>query len=88
MKTPQFLLVSMILPGKHLSQKKSLIGLGAEILTLIGDGISVSELWEKLKTKTDKANEINFDWFVLSLSFLYAINALKLENGVILMEKK
>lgn len=78
----------MILPGKHLSQKKSLIGLGAEILTLIGDGISVSELWEKLKTKTDKANEINFDWFVLSLSFLYAINALKLENGVILMEKK
>jgi hypothetical protein len=76
----------MILPGKHLRQDRALIQVGAEILAQIGDGRTVSELWERVRIA--RANSpgiapLSFDWFVLSLTFLYAVSALEIRNALI-----
>lgn len=39
----------MILPSKHLSQNRALIGIGAEVLSQIDEPLAVSELWERVR---------------------------------------
>jgi len=74
----------MILPGKHLKQDRAILGIGSEILAVIGDGETVSELWERVQeNRGDHANPLSFDWFALSLSFLYSIDALDFKNGLL-----
>jgi hypothetical protein len=57
---------------------------GAEILVELGEPRTVSELWERVRlARGTKAAPLSFDWFVLSLSFLYAIAAVDYIEGVI-----
>lgn len=79
----------MILPGKHLKQDRALLGIGSEILAALEQEQTVSELWERVQDGRDKhANPLSFDWFVLSLSFLYAIGAVGYDQGVLTVESK
>jgi len=74
----------MILPAKHLRQDRSLLGVGSEILAALDDTYTVSELWELVQTrKTHFVNPLSFDWFILALSFLYAIEAIRYERGIL-----
>ncbi len=74
----------MILPGKHLKQDRSLLGIGGEILAEIVDGDTVSELWERVQRARDaNTSPLSFDWYVLSLSFLYSIDAIGYDRGVL-----
>jgi len=81
----------MILPGKHLRQDRALLGVGAEILSQIEEGKTVSELWEsvrKSRLRSSAASALPYDWFVLSLSFLYAITAVDFEDGIVRVRAK
>jgi hypothetical protein len=74
----------VILPGKHLQQDRALLGVGAEILSHLDEERTVSELWERVRsTRSPKATPLSFDWFILALTFLYAIAAIDLADGVI-----
>jgi hypothetical protein len=74
----------MIMPGKHLQQDRALLGIGGEILAALEEGRTVSELWETVQWhRSSRANPLPFDWFVLALSFLFAIGAVTLERGVL-----
>ena len=74
----------MILPGKHLNPNRTLLGVGAEILTQLDEDRTVSELWVRVRqARGEAAMTLSFDWFVLSLSFLYAIAAIDQRGGVI-----
>lgn len=76
----------MILPSKHLSQSRALIGVGAEILSQLEEPLAVSELWERIRvsrTNRDDASPLSFDWFVLSLTFLHAIFLIEMNQGTI-----
>lgn len=74
----------MILPGKHLRHDRAMLTLGAEILAELDQPRTVSELWEHVKlARGSKATPISFDWFVLSLGFLYAISAIENNDGII-----
>jgi len=76
----------MILPGKHLRQDRALLGVGGEILACLNEDRTVSELWECVRASRAKAAfaaPLSFDWFVLSLSFLYTVAAVDLANGVV-----
>jgi hypothetical protein len=76
----------MILPSKHLAQSRSLVGVGAEILSQLGEPLAVSELWERVRAaRAGKPDEppLSFDWFVLSLTFLHAIFAVDMSDGVV-----
>jgi len=74
----------MILPTKHLSEDRALLGVGAEVLRLLGSPKTVSRLWGELKhIKNGRliGPSFTYDWFVLSLDLLYTLNAIELERG-------
>lgn len=74
----------MILPSKHLKYDRALIGIGADVLQAIDDEYTVSELWERVqKSRPFKASPISYDWFVLVLGFLYTVDAISYERGLI-----
>ena len=76
----------MILPAKHLRQDRALLGVGGEILACLDEEKTVSELWECVRVRRAAvafSSPLSFDWFVLSLSFLYSIAAIEMRNGVI-----
>ncbi|MDQ0466334.1 hypothetical protein QO010_004127 [Caulobacter ginsengisoli] len=76
----------MILPGKHLREDRALLGVGAEVLSHLGEETTVSELWEKVRTARNSDTQsapLSFDWFVLGLSFLFAISAIELHRGIV-----
>lgn len=70
----------MILPTKHTSISKCLLGAGAKIIEEVKTPATVSSLWEKVK----KFPEIKtFEKFVLTLSLLYALNIIEFSDGLI-----
>ena len=72
----------MILPTNHLPTERSLLGIGAEILHLLDRPKTVSRLWTGIqKHRGEAANQLPFDWFVLSLNLLYAIGAIEMIRG-------
>jgi hypothetical protein len=74
----------MILPAKHLKQDRALIGVGGEILAALTGEQTVSELWEVVQQRRlQVVSPLSFDWFVLALSFLFAIDAVSLEKGIL-----
>lgn len=79
----------MILPTKHLPQDRALLGIGADILSQLSEPRSVSELWETVRDARNKrltATPLPFDWFVMALNLLFAIYAIKYNNGIIQRE--
>lgn len=76
----------MILPTKHLPTNRSLLGVGAEMLQILERPMTVSRLWDELRNRkncVDSAAPIDYRWFVLSLDFLYLIEAVTLWRGLI-----
>ncbi len=76
----------MILPGKHLSPRRAIAGVGAEILAQLDRPRDVSDLWERVRAARaalQASSPISFDWFVLSLTFLYAIQAIEEADGLL-----
>lgn len=69
----------MILPTKHLSVDDSILGKGASILRTLSKPQSVSRLWEKNK-KTIGSYEL----FSITLAFLYSIDAIEFNEGLIM----
>jgi hypothetical protein len=74
----------MILPGKHLKHDRALLGIGSEILAALEEERTVSELWELVQQqRAERANPLSFDWFILSLSFLFTIGAVRLDDYIL-----
>lgn len=75
----------MILPTKRVSEDRSLIHVGAEILSLLTEPKTVSRLWHELKRQRNSSNTspLTYDWFILSLDLLYIMRALDLHKGLI-----
>ena len=77
----------MILPGKHLRHDRALLGVGGEVLAQLGEPRTVSELWERTKIARG-TTPITFDWFILAISFLFAIAAIDINDGIIFAKAK
>jgi hypothetical protein len=78
----------MILPTKFLPAERSLISVGGEILSALRDGPrSESELWERLRSDRKRKYPVSYDWFVLALTLLYAIDSVELAKGLIRLAK-
>ena len=71
----------MILPTKHISQNEALLGVGATVLSHLQGPMTVSGLWERLRSEP---NVGTFERFVLAANLLYIIGAIDMENGLIL----
>jgi hypothetical protein len=74
----------MILPTKRLPQDRALLAVGADVLTMLARPQTVSKLWNEFKMKRSEkvlSTPLPFDWFLLSLSLLFALGAVELQNG-------
>lgn len=72
----------MILPTKRLSASRSLLFIGAEILSLVDQPKTVSRLWRDFQSLPRVKDEaISYDWFVLGLDLLFSISAIDLKQG-------
>lgn len=75
----------MILPTKHISTQNSLLGVGATILLHLDQPRTVTALWERVR---DLSEIRVFEKFVLALDFLYAIDAIDIDNGLLVRSRK
>ena len=76
----------MILPTKRLHQDRALLAVGAEVLRRLDEPKTVSRLWDGIqKAYRGRAASptLTYDWFILSLDLLFAVNAVRLNHGLI-----
>lgn len=76
----------MIMPSKHINFSQSLLGFGSYLLSKLKTPKSVDDLWKEYQS--DFKNDLystphSFDNLNLTLIFLYGINAIYEENGII-----
>jgi hypothetical protein len=77
----------MILPTKGVSPNRALITLGADVLSeLRPSSLSVSALWERVQVLTQRRSpeHLSFDWFILSLDFLFSVGAIEADSDGLL----
>lgn len=70
--------MSKLLPKKHITLEQSYLWFGAKLISLINGNISVDELWQQAN-KTFLVKH-NFDDFILTLDYLYVINAIQIDK--------
>jgi hypothetical protein len=70
----------VILPTKHLSERRALLSLGAAIIEELDQPHGLSSLWHLMRQQYAGA-ELTFDWFVLSLDLLFALGAIEMRAG-------
>lgn len=75
----------MILPTKHISTQQALIGTGALILQELSRPISVSKLWENVRSQSAVDT---YERFVLTLDMLYIIGIITIEKNKIRRAEK
>jgi hypothetical protein len=76
----------MILPTKHIKPDRALLVVGAEMLQSLREPMTVSRLWDEIRTaRQDRAvtAPVNYDWYVLALDLLFLLGAVKFEHGLI-----
>jgi len=74
----------MILPTKGLALDRALLSVGAEVLRRLDRPKTVSRLWDQVRNRQSSLLEsIPYDWFLLSLDFLYLCGAVDFEDGQI-----
>ena len=79
----------MILPDKHLADDRSLLGVGADILAGLDHASTVSETWDRFverRKHNTLGQPVTFDWFVKGLTFLFAIKAITVRDGLLEVE--
>ena len=74
------------MPSKHINFSQSLLGFGSYLLSKLKTPKSVDDLWKEYQS--DLKNDLyyathSFDNLNLTLIFLYGINAIKEDNGII-----
>jgi hypothetical protein len=70
----------MILPDKNIKLEYSLLNCGALLLKELEIPLTISALWEKVKGKKEF---VGYEKFILTVDFLYMINAVYNENGLV-----
>lgn len=81
----------MILPTKRLGPERAILTVGAEVLRLLTEPKTVSRLWDELKrvmNEHSSIRKVNYDWFVLTLDFLYMLGTVEMEQGRIRRKKQ
>lgn len=73
----------MILPTKHLSDDRSLLRVGGEILRLLTEPKTVSRLWNELSDLRGKMQlqRVTYDWFILALDLLFSMSVIEFKSG-------
>lgn len=75
----------MILPTKHITEHEALIGAGGLVLEEISKPVSLSHLWENVKSNSSVQT---YERFILTLDMLHIVGAIEIEESMIVRIKK
>ena len=81
----------MILPTKGITPDRSILAVGSDFLYLLDSPLSVSNLWSRYlnhRKQLKLESPVNFDWFVLTLDFLFTIGAIYLDDRGRLVKRR
>ena len=70
----------MILPTKHISTQRSLLGLGALILQNLDSPTTVSHIWGRCRVSPIAGT---YGRFLLGLDLLFALGAIEIRDGLL-----
>lgn len=75
----------MLMPTKHIKTENALVGVGGDVLAQLDKPKTVSRLFFDLQNLREESElpTLQFDWFLLALDFLYAVDAITLDAGLI-----
>ncbi len=76
----------MILPTKHVRADRALIGVGAEVLDILKQPMTMSRLWDDMRGRRSlhaPNAPIDYQWFILSLDLLFMIGAVDFDRGLV-----
>ena len=75
----------MIGPGRHLPIHRSLLGMGAVVLGILRRPMTVSELWNRLRSdwRGTLGASITYGSFAILIDFLSLLGAVELRDGVL-----
>lgn len=75
----------MILPTKRITEDRSLLGIGSDILPLLDEPKTVSRLWTEFQERRCRTafSIVTYDWFVMALDLLFMLNAICMEKGLL-----
>ncbi len=74
--------MSKAFPKKHLTLEQSYLGFGAKLINIINCSEStIEDLWNKCN---ENGTKHDFDDLILTLDFLFAINAISIKGGGII----
>lgn len=73
------------MPTKHIKTENALIGIGAQLLSLLDSDKTASRLFHDLQEERNdnELTTIHFDWFLLAVDFLFTIGAVRFDSGLI-----
>ena len=80
----------MILPTKHVRTDRALVGVGAELLHLLREPMTISRLWNEFRARRSVGSPrppIDYHWFVLALDFLFIVGAVQTIRGVLVRKE-
>jgi len=76
----------MLLPTKHLPENRAILTIAGQLVMLLARPRTVSSLWEAIQREHALVSDMSvlgFDWFILSLDFLFALQAIELSDGAL-----
>lgn len=76
----------MILPTKHVRADRALIGVGAEVLDILKQPMTMSRLWDEMRGRRSlhvPNAPIDYQWFILSLDLLFTIGVIDFDRGLV-----
>ena len=78
----------MLLPTKHLTADRSLLGIASSILENLESSATVDELWIRFVQRQQELGRrrIGFDWFLLALCALYAMRQVDFDGAALSRE--
>lgn len=73
----------MILPTKHLTPERSLLGIATKILKMLLQPRTISYLWESFNDKCsqEKFAPVTYEWFILGIDLLFMLGIVSYKNG-------
>ena len=76
----------MILPTEHIRPDRSLLGVGAEVLAILVRPMTISTLWDGIRSHRSGGKPdavLDYRRFVLALDLLYTLGAVDLDGDLI-----
>ncbi|MEH0970249.1 ABC-three component system middle component 6 [Micromonospora sp. CPCC 205546] len=80
----------MITPTKGIAPQRALLAVGAQIINLLDQPMTVSQAWARLRQWRRNNNHlapVPFWWFVLALDMLYALGLLELRDELLTVRR-